>query len=147
MAMAAWSCSNHSPASLFPYPSKLSTKPFFHYAILYCPKNCSFLDPIHALTTEAANEAFTIEGSSLIFDTEIEENINKVEIFNEKIGLALRRKKRRRCCYSECLDMEKGDKIFNSKPLKTGFYLTHKEDSEYSWYLKVQLQDTSIESH
>ncbi|KAL3348448.1 hypothetical protein AABB24_021886 [Solanum stoloniferum] len=141
MAMAAWSCSNHSPASLFPYPSKLSTKPFFHYSILYCPKNCSFLDPIHALTIEAANEAFTIEGSSLVFDTDFEESINKVEMFDEKIGLALRRKKRRKrrsCCHSECLEMEKGDKIFNLKPLKTGFYLTHKEEAKYSWYLKEE---------
>ncbi|PHT60517.1 RNA polymerase sigma factor sigD, chloroplastic [Capsicum baccatum] len=138
MAMAAWSCSNHTPSSLFPYPAKLSSKPLFHYAILYCPKTCSFLDPIHALAIEAANEAVTIEGNSLVFKTD---NINEVEIFNEKIELALRRKKRRkrrRCCYSECLDMDKGDKIFNSKSVKTGFYLTHKEESEYSWYLKEE---------
>ncbi|XP_010324724.1 RNA polymerase sigma factor sigD, chloroplastic isoform X1 [Solanum lycopersicum] len=141
MAMAAWSCSNHSPASLFPYPSKLSTQPFFAYSILYCPKNCSFLDPIHALTIEAANEAFTIEGSSLVFDTDFEESSDKVEMFDEKIELALRRKKRRkrrRCCYSECLEMEKEDNIFNLKPLKTGFYLTHKEEAKYSWYLKEE---------
>ncbi|CAN4110306.1 unnamed protein product [Withania somnifera] len=135
--MAAWSCSNHSPASLFPYPCKLSTKPLFHFAILYSPKNCSLLDPIHALTIEAVNEAVTVEGNSLVFET----NTNKVDVFNEKIDLALRRKnrrKKRRCCYSECLDIEKEDNIFNSKVLKTGFYLTHKEESEYSWYLKEE---------
>lgn len=127
-------------ASLFPYPLKLSTKPFFHYSIICCPKNYSLLDSIHALTIETANEAFTVEGNSLVFETNIEENIDNVDIFEEKIELALRRKqrrKRRRCCDSECLDIENGDKLFNSEPLKTSFYLTHKEDSEYSWYLKV----------
>ncbi|KAK4372139.1 hypothetical protein RND71_007523 [Anisodus tanguticus] len=140
MAMAAWSCSNHSPASLFPYPSKLSTKPLFHYAILYCPKYCSFLDPIHALAIQGVTEAVTIEGKSLVFETNIDESIDKVEIINEEIELALRRKKRRkrRRCYSEYLDIEKGDKIFNTKPVKTGLYLTHKEESEYSWYLKEE---------
>ncbi|XP_060217368.1 RNA polymerase sigma factor sigD, chloroplastic-like [Lycium barbarum] len=141
MAMTAWSCSNHSPASLFPYPSKLSTKPLFHYAILFCPKNCSFMDPIHALAIKGANEeAVTIEGKTLVYETNIEESSSKFEIINEKNRLALRRKKRRkrRRCYSECMDIDKGDKIFNSKPVKTGFYLTHKEESQYSWYLKEE---------
>ncbi|XP_009612911.1 RNA polymerase sigma factor sigD, chloroplastic [Nicotiana tabacum] len=134
MAMAAWSCSNQSPASLFPYPSKFSTKPLIHYhplAILYCPKNGSFLDPSHALA---------IEAKSLFFETDIEEeSSSKIEIINEKIELALRRKKRRkRRCYSEFLDMEKEDKISISKPVKTGLYLTLKEESEYSWYLKEE---------
>ncbi|XP_009783017.1 RNA polymerase sigma factor sigD, chloroplastic [Nicotiana tabacum] len=144
MAMAAWSCSNQSPASLFPYPSNFYTKPLIHYhplAILYCPKNGSFLDASYALAIERANEVLRIEAKSLVFETNIEEeSSNKIEIINEKIELALRRKKRRkrRRCYSECLDMDKGDKISISKPVKTGLYLTLKEESEYSWYLKEE---------
>lgn len=69
------------------------------------------LDTSYALAIERDNEVVRIAAKSLAFETNIEEeSSNKIEIINEKIELALRRKKRRkrRRCYSECLDMDKG---------------------------------------